>query len=254
MKISIVIATKNEEKMIKDCLESVLWADEIVIVDDESEDRTVEICKEYTSKIVSNESKGNFHYNKNLGIEESTGDWILSLDADERITIELANEIRSAIKKNNKLGYYISRKNYFLGNWIKGCGWYPDYIIRLFKKGATNWPDQIHDVPQISPKSATERLKNPMIHMSYRSLDQFIEKFSKYTTKIAKEEYEKGVRITKYRIPVFFIIKPAYWFLRKYLLLHGFRDGFRGLFICFASFMTVFMTYAKLWEIQEKRT
>jgi len=253
MKLSVVIATKNEEKMIQDCLESVLWADEIVIVDDGSEDRTVEICREYTSDIITNDSKGNFHYNKNLGIKKATGDWILSLDADERITTELAHEIRSVIKNSTKLGYYISRKNYFLGDWIKGCGWYPDYIIRLFRKGAANWPEQIHDVPKISSREATEYLKNHMIHISYRSLDQFIQKFSAYTTRIAEEEYESGVRVTKLGIPVFFIIKPAYWFLRKYLLWRGFCDGLRGLFICFASAMTIFMTYAKLWEIQEKR-
>lgn len=115
MNLSVVIATKNEELMIKDCLESVKWADEIVIVDDVSEDRTVEICKEYTAKIISNDSKGNFHYNKNLGIQKSTGVWILSIDADERITSELASEIKAVIQQTDKLGYYISRQNYFLG-------------------------------------------------------------------------------------------------------------------------------------------
>ena len=251
-KISVVIATKNEERNIRDCLESVKWADEIVVVDDESKDRTVEICREYTDKIFTNDTKGSFHKNKNLGIDKASGEWILSLDADERITQELSREIKDIIGKPDKLGYYISRKNYFIGKWIKGCGWFPDYIIRLFRKGATRWPLEIHDVPKIEEKHKVGYLRNPMIHMSYTNLEQYFDKFTRYSTKLAQEEYEKGTRITKTNFLILFIVKPLSWFFRKYFFLRGYIDGFRGFFISVSSALTIFMTYSKLWEMRRK--
>jgi len=253
--LSVVIATKNEEKNIRECLESIRrgeWVDEIIVVDDVSTDKTVEICREYTDKIFVNDSKGSFHKNKNLGIEKAIGEWILSIDADERVGPELAEEIRKAITKSEKVGYYISRKNYFLGKWIKGCGWYPDYIIRLLRKGATKWPLNIHDTPFIEEKERVGYLKNSLIHISYTTLDQYFRKFAQYTSRLAQEEYEKGIRITSTNCFIFFIIKPLYWFFRKYFLLHGYTNGFRGFFISFSSALTIFMTYAKLWEMQQK--
>ena len=252
-RISVVIATKNEERNIKSCLESVKWADEIVVVDDMSEDKTIEIVEGYTSRIFINDSKGSFHINKNLGIQKSSGDWILSIDADEIVPPELAREIKDIVKDSDKLGYYANRKNYFLGKWIRGCGWYPDYIIRLFRKGATKWPLEIHDVPSIKEKNKCGYLNNPMIHNSYYNLGQYLDKFIRYTTRLAHEEYEKGVRVRKLNFLSLFFLKPIYWFFRKYLFQRGCIDGFRGLFISFASSMTVFMTYAKLWEMQQNQ-
>jgi len=252
MRLSVVIATRDEEKNIGKCMESVKWADEIVIVDDVSADRTVEICKGYTNKIFINDSKEDFHKNKNLGIEKASKDWILSIDADERITEKLSEEIKNAIQDKERIGYYISRKNYFLGKWIRGCGWYPDYIIRLFRKGVTEWPLEIHDVPSIKDKSKVGYLNNSLIHMSYTSIEQYIKKFAQYTTKLAKEEHEKGTRITKVNFLFLFLIKPLYWFCRKYFLMHGYAQGFRGFFISVASASTIFMSYAKLWEILQK--
>ena len=251
-RISAVIATKNEENNIRECLESVKWADEIVVVDDVSTDRTVDICKEYTSKIYVNDSKGSFHINKNLGIEKSGGDWILSIDSDERITTELAFEIKDVILRSDRVGYYLSRKNYFLGKWISGCGWYPDHIIRLFRKGATKWPLEIHDVPQISAKDKVGYLHNPMIHISYTSIEQYLDKFARYTTRLAREEFDNGVRVRRTNLLSLFLIKPLFWLFRKYVIKRGYLDGFRGFFISVASAMTIFMTYAKLWEMQNR--
>jgi len=252
MRLSVVIATQDEEGNIKDCLESVKWADEIVIVDDASKDKTVEICREYTDKIFINASKGRFHKNKNLGIEKATGDWILSLDADERIPEDLSKEIKSTVQDEGKLGYYISRKNFFLGKWIRGCGWFPDHIIRLFRKGVTRWPLEVHDVPVIDERDKVGYLSHPMIHISYRSLEQYFGKFARYTTKLAHKEHEKGTKITKANFLLLFFVKPLAWFFRKYFLLRGFRDGFRGFFISASSALTIFTTYAKLWEIEHK--
>ncbi|MCG2726258.1 MAG: glycosyltransferase family 2 protein [Elusimicrobia bacterium] len=249
-KLSVVIATKNEEKNIQKCLESVKWADEIIIVDDISADKTVEICKRYTKNIFISDSKGSFHKNKNLAIEKANGEWILSLDADEVVPKEFSEEIKKAIQNSEIYGYYLNRKNYFIGKWIRGCGWYPNYIIRLFKKGAAKWPLEIHDVPKIEEKNKAAYLKNSLIHYSYSSLEQYFEKFNRYTSRLAKEEYEKGKKVNNANFLLLFVIKPLFWFLRKYFLQKGWRDGFYGFFISFSSALVIFATYAKLWEIQ----
>jgi len=250
IKLSVVIAARNEEKNIQKCLESVKWADEIVIVDDMSTDDTIEICKRYTKNIFISDSGGSFHKNKNLGIEKATGEWILSLDADEIIPKELSEEIKKSIQSSEISGYYLNRKNYFIGKWIRGCGWYPDYIIRLFKKGVTKWPLNIHDVPKIESKDKVSYLKNPFIHYSYSSLYQYFEKFNRYTSRLAQEEYEKGTKVSNKNFFLFFLIKPLFWFIRKYFLQRGWKDGFHGFFISFSSGLVVFTTYTKLWEIQ----
>ena len=181
--ISAVIATKNEENNIRECLESVKWADEIVVVDDVSTDRTVDICKKYTSKIYINDSKGSFHINR---------------------------------------------------------------------KGATTWPLEIHDVPQISETDKVEYLHNPMIHISYTSIEQYLDKFARYTTRLAHEEFDNGVRVRRTNFLSLFLVKPLFWLFRKYVIKRGYVDGFRGFFISVASAMTIFMTYAKLWEMQNR--
>jgi glycosyltransferase involved in cell wall biosynthesis len=257
MKLSVTIAVKNEERKIKDCLESIKWADEIVVYDDASEDRTVEICKRYTNNIFINDSKGDFHINKNLAIDKAAGEWILSIDADEIIPPELAEEIRSVINtpNNNMLGYILNRRNYFLGKWIRGCGWYPDPIIRLFRKGATVWPTSkqgIHNTPKINDKSRVGCFTNDFIHYSYYSFEQYFDKFNLYTTQLAIEQQYKGNIITPMNFLKHFFFKPCLYFLRKYFLLGGYKDGFRGFFISLSSGFVYFVTYTKLWGMQNK--
>ncbi len=134
--VAVTIATRNEEENIRSCLESVKWADEIVIVDDMSTDDTVAICREYTDKIIQHASRGSFHVNKNLAIDTATSEWILSLDADETVTPALQGELQKVITENNGrfLGYYLCRKNYFLGKWIRGCGWFPELCFTALQK------------------------------------------------------------------------------------------------------------------------
>jgi glycosyltransferase involved in cell wall biosynthesis len=251
----VVLAIRNEEKNIRECLEHLEWADEVIVVDDMSTDNSVKICREYTQKIISHDCKDSISDNRNLGIKESSGDWILQLDADEVITPELAQEMRQAVNDARYIAYRIPRKNYFLGKWIRGCGWYPDANIRLFKKGAAWWPPEIHDVLHIREEEKVGNLKNAMIHYSYRSLQQYFEKFNRYTTRLAQEEYEKGHRVNSVNFFLCFILKPLYWVLRKYFLQAGFRDGFWGFFISCSSGLVIFFTHAKLWEMQknEKR-
>lgn len=250
MSLSVTIATRNEENNIGACLQSVKWADEIVIVDDLSSDTTVAIAEKYTSKIFIRDSKKDFHQNKNLAIEKASGDWILSLDADEVVPQELAIEIQEAISNDTMLGYYLNRKNFFLGKWIKGAGWYPDYIIRLFRKGVTQWPLDVHDTPHIQNRERVGYLESPFLHFSYITFDQYVAKFNLYTSCLAREEEARGTQITRTAFPVCFVLKPILVFLKKFIWWRGFQDGFRGLFISLSSASVIFVTYAKLWEKQ----
>ena len=249
--LSVTLATKNEEKDIRRCLESVKWADEIIVVDDASTDQTITIAKEYTSKIIVRDSHGNFHENKNYAIEVAQGEWILSLDADEEIPPTLSVEIKRAIQSQTLKGYYLNRKNYFLGQWIQGCGWFPDHIIRLFRKGETHWPLSVHETPQIQDKTCVGFLKEPFLHYSYKSLEQYLLKFNLYTSCLAKEYEQQGRKVTKGNVLMCFVLNPFCIFIKKYFFLKGFRDGLRGLFISFSSGWVLFMSHAKLWERQQ---
>ena len=251
-KISVVIAAKDEEAHIAACLESVQWADEIVVVDDCSSDRTVEIAEGLGARVLHNDSAGVFHINKNLGLQSAIGDWVLSLDADEIIPEELAVEVREAVSREGIDGFYLNRKNFFLGKWIKHCGWFPDHIIRLFRHGATEWPLEVHDVPRIADPARTAYLEACMIHNSYLTMDDFIRKFLRYASRLGDELWESGARVGPANFLICFFAKPLYWFVRKYLFQRGFLDGFRGLFICASSAMTIFISYGMLWDLQRR--
>jgi glycosyltransferase involved in cell wall biosynthesis len=249
-KLSIVIATKNEAANIERCLQSVAWADEIVIVDDMSSDDTVARCKKFSAKIIRNDSKGSFHRNKNLGLKMATGEWLLSVDSDEVVSPELGREIRAAISDTDKLGFYIPRKNIFMNRWIKGCGWWPDRIIRLFRKNASKWPLEIHDTPKIEDHQRIGSLEQALIHHSYQDLSHYFAKFNLYTTQLAREERAKGVCLHWSNWPIYFFFKPLYWFGLKYIVRRGIRDGLPGFFISVASAWVIMATYFKLAEMQ----
>ena len=253
-RLSVAIITKNAEKTIGDCLEAVNWADEIIIHDRISTDRTVEICQGHPNvKVYRREMGGLFGPHRNYILNKTRGEWILVLDADEIVTPQLAEEIKEAIKEKTKLGYFLLRKNIFLGRWIKSCGWWPEYNIRLFRKGVTKWPKGLHDTLKIENGNHVGYLKNPLIHHSYLSLEEYFYKFNFYTHQLAYEEYEKGIRISRFNFCPYFIFRPLFYFLKKYFLLKGYRDGFRGFFISFSSALVIFTTYAKLWEKQKTK-
>lgn len=249
--LSAVIITKNAEQNIKVCLDALSWADEVVVVDHMSGDKTVEICQRYPNVKVyayARKAKELFGPSRNFSLSKATGDWALVLDADELVTPELADEIKQAIKDETKSGYFLARKNIFLGRWIKSCGWWPDYNIRLFRVGIAYWPRGIHDTIKIEDKRRVGYLKNPLVHNSYLSLEQYFYKFDFYTDQLAYQEYEKGIKSSILNFCIQSIFKPPLWFLRKFFILKGYRDGFYGFFISFSSALVIFVTYAKLWE------
>jgi glycosyltransferase involved in cell wall biosynthesis len=251
--ISAIIITKNEENNIAECLESIKWVDEIIVVDQSSSDNTVGICKKYTDKVFTVEAKDYCEPDRAVALEKAQCEWILYLDADERVPDELKREILQTINGKGNFNYYkcyyLARRNHFVGKWIKNCGWYPGYVLRLFKKGTVTFSESIHQDGKTSEKCGY--LKNDLIHLSYSSLESYFEKFNRYTSRLATEEFEKGKKVNKKNFVFLFLIKPLIWFFHRYFILKGFRDGFYGFFISFSSALVILITSSKLWEKQK---
>ena len=251
MDISVIMVVRNEEGQIGECLKTVSWADEIIVIDQASTDSTVNIAKKFTDNVFITEPKGYCEPDRNFAIEKASGRWIFYIDADERVLPELNHEILSIVKSDDQRpAYYVKRRNYFLGKWIKTCGWYPSPVLRLFKKGEVVFPDEIHQVPL--HREEYGYLKSDLLHYSYSSLEEYFEKFNRYTTQLAKDEFQAGKRITAFNVILNFLLRPSYYFLLKYIYYRGFKDGFRGFFIAFSSALTVFVNKAKLWNILKK--
>ena len=255
MSLSVTLATKDESSNLSACLKSVPFAEEIIVVDDCSLDETVDIAKRLGAKVISRDSKGSFHENKNLAIKEASGEWILSLDADEIVTPQLADSIQSALLHPQADGYLVDRHNYFLGQWIKGCGWYPDHILRLFRKGKAWWPQEIHDIPKLEGGNQNAPiLEGPLIHYSYKTFEHYFEKFNAYTSRLAIEYAQRNERIEGLTVPLNLLLRPSFSFFKKYLFSGGYKDGLLGLFISFSSALTIFVSYMKLWDAQKGRS
>lgn len=249
-RLSVIILTKNEEKNIRECLETVRWADEIIIVDDLSTDRTIEICREYTGKIYPKKLDG-FGAQKQFALEQAKGEWVLSVDADERIPRELVEEIRQTLAGTPAHDAYgIWRKSFYLGRWVRHCGWY-NPVVRLFRKDKTRFDmKKVHEVVIVS--GSTGYLKNSLIHYSYHSIAQHLDKIRLYTFYDAQQLYDDGVRIRPVETVWYIGLKPALAFLRKYIFLRGFLDGWRGLCISFFTGLAVELNYMKLLRLQKE--
>jgi glycosyltransferase involved in cell wall biosynthesis len=240
-KISVAIITRNEEQNIRDCLESVEWADEIVVVDNGSTDQTRQICQEFQARVYLEEWKG-FPRQKNSAIEKTRNEWVFSLDADERVTPDLCQEIASTLENDPSVdGYYIARKNYFLGHWIKQCGWYPDYNLRLFRKSRGRFLErEVHERVEIQGKVGY--LKNPMEHRTYRSLSDFFQRINGYTTLAAQEMSKEGKKFRFFDV----LFRPPFTFLQMYVLRAGFLEGYVGFLLSLLFSFYTFTKYVKL--------
>jgi glycosyltransferase involved in cell wall biosynthesis len=248
-KISVAIATFNEEKNIKDCLESVRQlADEIVIVDGESKDKTCEIAKKYTDKIIVTQNRPMFHINKNIAIDNCTGNWILQLDADERVPEDLKKEIVEVINSNpEQNGFWLKRKNYFLGRFLKKGGQYPDPVIRLFRRGKGRLPEKsVHE--QIEIQGKIDWLKNDLIHMAYPSFFSYLHRSNRYTIHDAQLMLKGDIKVVKPEFLQYFLIKPALTFINIYFRHKGFMDGFAGYIFAAFSALHHTTTYIKYKE------
>ena len=245
VKISASIIVYNEEENIAELCETVAWADEIVIVDSDSKDRTVEIAKRYTDKVFNREFRG-YKDKHEYADSMTSGDWIFWIDADERVTPELKKSIDALRSKNeNELpaGFRIARKTWYAGRWIKNGGWYPDYQMRLYRKANSHWGGIApHQTARVDGK--VEMLEGELLHFTKRDLSEHHRVTDSYATLAAEHLANKGAVAGAGKI--FFSSLGA--FLRTYILKQGFRDGVPGLIIAMFTAHGVFLKYAKVWE------
>lgn len=244
-KISVAIITQNEEKNIRECLESLRWADEIVVVDSGSTDKTQEICRQYGARVFEERWQG-FAGQKNSAVAKARNGWVLSVDADERVPAELQEEIVRVLDQKSPLdGYFLARKNFFLGKWIRRCGWYPDFNLRLFRKDRGHFEDrEVHERVEVQGKVGY--LRNPLEHFTYRSLSDFIQRLDRYSTLAAREMKKEGRR---FRYPDLFF-RPPFTFIQMYLIRAGFLEGYFGFLLSVLYSFYTFVKYSKLKELQ----
>lgn len=247
MKISALILTLNEEEMISDCIKQLSFADEIVILDQNSKDRTLEIAKQ-CGAIVMQKSTGEFDKDRNLLRNNARGEWLLYLDADERLTTDTQAEINNLIHNGKKSAYYFPRQNYILGKWLKHGGWWPDYVPRLFKKAdLLSWEGKVHESPTV--RGQFGYAKTPIKHLTARSVTKMLDKSTKWA-KIEAGLYAKAnaPKVTKIKV----IKAMTREFILRYFIKFGLLDGYIGLI------QSLFQTWHKaiilvyLWEIQNK--
>lgn len=248
IKLSVVLATYNEERNLQKCLDSIRdIADEIVIVDGQSQDDTVNIAKKFKARIFLVENQPLFHINKQIALEKAKGKWILQLDADEVVTDALRQEILETVKQDKQIinGYYIPRKNYFLGRWMRKGGLYPDGVIRLVRKGKAFFPCQsVHE--QIRVEGKVGWLKNPLLHYSYPTLKEYLKKANRYTTLTALQLKKDKVKINFQETIKYCFFIPLKTFFSILIRHQGFLDGIHGFLWAFFSSMHYFLAYAKL--------
>jgi len=253
MKLSIAIAAFNEEENIGRVLSSVKdLADEIIVVDGSSTDKTVEIAKKFGAKVTITDNPPIFHINKQKAIDQCSGDWIFQLDADEEITLELAGEIKEIVKKGSQFSaFWIKRKNYFLGRCLKKGGQYPDPVIRFFKKGKARLPcKSVHE--QMEVEGEIGWLKNDMLHFSVPTFSRYLTNSNRYTTLTAMEFKERNLPLNLFTTIIYIIVVPLKTFLNIYFRHKGFMDGFPGFIFALFSGLHFPIAYIKYWELTKK--
>jgi glycosyltransferase involved in cell wall biosynthesis len=241
--LTVTVIAWNEEERLRACLESVGFADEIVVVDAESSDKTALLAREFTDKVWVRPWPG-FAVQKNFALDQATGQWVLSLDADERVTPELAARIRTIVEADGPAaGYLIPRRNIFWGAWVRHGGLYPDYQLRLFRRGAGRFAeDAVHESVRVEGRVQT--LAEPLLHQSYRDLEDFVRRSNRYSTLAAADWLRRGRAVS---VPDL-IMKPLGRFLSMYIIRRGFLDGWRGLVLAVLYAEYVFLRMAKAWE------
>jgi glycosyltransferase involved in cell wall biosynthesis len=248
-RLSVVIITHNEEANLARCLESVRFADEIIVVDSHSTDRTVEIARACGARTFAIEWPG-FGPAKQFAVDQGAGEWILSIDADEMVPPELCTEIRNIVGTENACdGYDMPRLTNFLGRWVRHSGWYPDRVLRLFRKSSGRFTNAaIHE--HVALTGTIGHCRNDLWHYSYPSLEVYFDKFNRYTTEGARQAFERGERAVLFDLT----IRPAVAFIKHYISKAGFLDGLEGLMIASLSSCAVFTKYAKLRQLVRERT
>ena len=243
--ISVAITTHNEEENISICLASVVdWVKEIVLVDGSSTDKTVEIAKKYKASIIIVKNLPNFHFNKQKAVDNCKHKWILQLDADEVVSEELRQEIINIKEEEEINGYWMPRKNYFLGRFLSKGGQYPDYTLRLYRRGKGRLPcKSVHEQAEVI--GITDYLKNPLLHFTYLSFSHYLKHYRLYTDILAEEFQQVKLKVNIINSINYIFIKPLWWFLLTYLRHKGYVDGYSGFVFSLFSSLRFPVSYLK---------
>lgn len=241
--LSVILITFNEAHNLADCLTSLRGlADEIVIVDNGSRDGTLDIAAQFGARVVRTDDWPGFGPQKNRALDAATGEWVLSIDADERVTPELADEIRAVIAGNAAAAYEIPRLSWYCGRFMRHSGWYPDPVLRLFQRGRARFSDDlVHE--RLLPQDAVRRLQNHLLHYSFMNFSQVLEKVDRYSTASAQQMFARGRRATLLGA----VVRGLWAFVRTYVLRRGFLDGPQGFALAVSNAQGTYYRYLKLW-------
>ena len=241
MRLSVVVIARNEEQVIARCLESVRFADELIVVDSGSSDRTVEICEDLGARVERAPDWPGFGPQKNRALALATGDWVLSIDADEWLSPELATELRARPGAGDAAAYALPRQSSFCGRVMRHGGWWPDYVVRLFRRGSARFSDDVvHE--RLIVDGRIERLNGVLMHESIRDLEDALDKIDRYSTDGAAMLHRQGRRA---RLTTA-ILRGGWTFLRTYLLRAGFLDGREGFLVAVYNAENTYYKYVKL--------
>jgi glycosyltransferase involved in cell wall biosynthesis len=244
--ISTVVLTKNEEKNIKNCLQSVKWCDEIIIVDDCSDDQTVKIAKKMGAKVFSRRLKGDFAAQRNFALRQAQGEWVLFVDADERVPDQLAAEIKQAIENEKVNGFFLKRQDFFRGKRLQHGETASIRLLRLGRKGVGRWQRRVHETWEV--RGELGELKEALFHYPHPTLTEFLEEVNFYSSLNAQEFLRKGKRAGLIQI----IAYPPGKFLQNYIFRLGFLDGTPGAIVALMMSFHSFLTRAKLYLLWKK--
>lgn len=248
IKISAIVNTLNEEKNIEKCLKSLGFCYEIVLVDMESDDKTVEIAKKYTDKIYTHKKVGFVEPARNMAISKATGDWLLIVDADEVIPKSLAQKLQKIAEEDGCDFVRLPRKNIIFGNWMQHSRWWPDYNIRFFKKGVVTWQKEIHSVPitQGNGQNLPAAEELAIEHFHYNTIDEYLLRSMRYADQQAKELVDAGYQFDAKDL----IAKPIGEFLSRFFAGEGYKDGLHGFTLSVLQYFSVLLVYIKIWQFQ----
>jgi glycosyltransferase involved in cell wall biosynthesis len=247
--ISAVVLTKNEEKNIIDCIESLSFCDEVVIIDDFSDDLTVEIAKKAGATVYHKKLESNFSKQRNFGLEKAKGEWVLFLDADERISNDLKHEIIYKTAKEKTIdGFFIPRFDFMNGKMLEHGETAHISLLRLAKKGKGMWQGKVHETWEIPSKTAV--LDSALLHYPHPTINDFLREINFYSDLRAKELFEKGVTIHWYDL----IIYPKAKFIQNYIFRAGFKDGTEGMIMALMMSFYSFLVRGKLWQLWDGKT
>lgn len=246
--ISVIIIAKNTEKTINNCLNSLNFSNEIIVLDSGSKDQTKDICRQFTDLVFETDWQG-FGIQKNRALEKATCEWVLSIDSDEEISKELALEIQQAIREEKFTAFYIPRLSNYCGKWMKHGGWYPDYVLRLWKRGTAHFTNDLIHEKVVVKKGETGYLKQPLLHYAYDDLNSVLNKVNSYSTIGAQMAFEKGKKSSLSKA----ILHGLATFIKSYFFKLGFLDGREGFILAVSNAEGCYYRYLKLLYLNQTK-